>query len=285
MFLRKIQVTASVCLALAVLAAGGLWWYTSAAAAPPKPGREDPAPRPAPTREERRDLVELASPHEGIVQSVASEITVKPGDKPPAGALRQEITLLVTEVQPGDKGPRDDWITLDGRWYRPLRKRDEIRPNKVRLYQVERWFVPVKEGTKVEAGQLLALTDPALAVDDARIKLAKLDAAQADHVAAEKTRDEAKERWLRTDGLWRRGAAPLEDVTAAKIAYDRYIYETISKTEALKVAALEVRRAETVLEQHAVRSRVRGVVTKVYKHPGEGVKSLEAVVQVRLEEK
>jgi hypothetical protein len=36
---------------------------------------------------------------------------------------------------------------------------------------------------------------------------------------------------------------------------------------------------------HQVRSRVRGVVTKVARHPGEGAKALDAIVQVRLEDR
>ena len=42
-------------------------------------------------------------------------------------------------------------------------------------------------------------------------------------------------------------------------------------------------QAVTVLDRQALRSRVCGVVTKVYKHTGEGVKALEPVVQVRHE--
>ncbi len=285
MFIRKLKLAVSVVLALAVLVGGGVWWYASPAEAAPPPARDQPAPTPAPSKGERRELADVATPVEGIVQSVASEITVKPGAKPPAGAFRQEVTLLITEVLPDEKGPGDNWIQLDRRWYRPLNRREEIRPNKVRLHRLEKWFLPLKEGTRVEAGQLLALTDPSLALDDVSIKLARLDAAEADRVASEKTREEARERWIRADGLWRKGAAPIEDVTAAKLGYDRCIYDTISKTEAVKVAARELRRTETVLDQHAIRSRVNGVVAKVYKHPGEGVKALEAVVQVRLDDK
>ena len=299
MYLRKMKLTVAFLIALGVIVGGGVWWQQHAAnAAPadkegparPAPGpaapagaKDDPAGKPATEKEERRNLVDVASPRDGIVQFVGSEITVKPGEKAPPGAFQHEMTYLVTEAQAGEQ-KQDDWVTINNKWYRPLTKREEVRANKVRIYRAEKWFLPVKEGTTIKPGQLLALTDPVTAADDLAIKLAKFDAAEAGRVAEEKQRDEYKDRWMRADKLYKQGAGSYEDVTAAKLAYDYHVYETIHKTEDLKVAARELRKAQTELEMHEVRSKVRGVVTKVSRYAGEGVKALEPVLQVRLEE-
>jgi RNA polymerase sigma factor (sigma-70 family) len=288
MFLKKLKLAAALLVALGAIVGGGVWLLEHAAtAAPPQvpPQVKDEPVKPPPAKEERRDLVEVASPRSDILLFLGSEIKVKPGEKPPPGAFKQEMTYLIMEVPAGEKGPQEDWVKINDKWYRPVNKGDEVQPNRVKVHRGEKWFLPVKEGTAVQEGQLLALIDPSLAVDDVSIALAKLNAAEADRVAAEKTRDEAKKRWERAEMLFRKGSEAIENVQTAQLAYERYVSETVSKTESVKVAAGELKKAQTTLGMHEVRSRVRGVVTKVYKHPGEGVKPLEAVVQVRLDEK
>jgi len=299
MYLRKMKLLVAMVLALGLIVGGGAWWHQHAAnAAPggprdeparPAPGpvvpaaaKEDAAGEPASDKDERRDLVDVASPREGIVQFVGTEVAVKPGEKAPAGAFKHEMAYLVT---PADNGAKGERFEIGGKSYRRVGRREEVQPNKLRIYWAEKWFVPLKVGDKVEPGQLIALTDPALAVDELSIKLAKFDAAAADHSAAEKMRDEYKERYQRLKSLFEKAAVGNEDVTAAKLAWERTVFEAISKTEALKVAERELQKARTELEMHQVRSRVRGVVTKVARHPGEGAKALDAIVQVRLEDR
>ena len=184
---------------------------------------------------------QVPSMRDGQLSFLGSEINVKPTEQPPAAAFKAEMNYLVTqddwvvlqgkayrllnegeETRPNvvqvkdDKDQekayvpveQDEWVTIQGKHFRPLGRREEVRPNKVRLHYAEKWFLPVDKGSRVEKDQLLALIDPSLAVDELSSKLAKLDAAEADRVASEKTRDEAHERWIRADGLWRKGAAP-----------------------------------------------------------------------------
>jgi WD40 repeat protein len=216
------------------------------------------------------------------------EVKVEDGKNPPAGAFKAEIPYLVTEAQaedrkPGDVKPGDDapegWV-LRGKWYRPLGNREIAQPNRVRLHYAEKWFLPLDEGTKVQEGQVIGLIDPALAVADLNIKLAKLNAAEADRVAAEKTRDEAKKRWDRADMLWRKGSEALEAVQAAQLGYERYVSETVSKTEGVKTAAQELRQSDTVLDLHMIRSKINGEVKQLVKHKGESVKNLDAVLEM-----
>jgi RNA polymerase sigma factor (sigma-70 family) len=296
MLLKKIRWAAVLVIALGVIAGGGLWWHGVSADAAPvqaddRPAKAAPAGegpgKPAAVAEERHDLVDVATPVDGILLAVGSEVIVKPGEDPPPGAVKQEVYSVVIEADPqpkeGDVVP-PDWVRLDGKFYRPLKRGEEPRPNPLRIHHTIKWFLPLKEGAKVQEGQVVALIDPELAVDELSIKLAKLTAAEADRIAAEKTRDEARERWKRAEILFQKSSGSREDADAAKFAYERYSYAAISKAEGVTTAARELRQAVTVLDRHTIRSRVRGVVTQVYKHTGEGVKALEPVVQVRLEQ-
>src|SRR5262249_42652906 len=152
---------------------------------------------------------------DGQIAFLGTEVAVKEGEDGPPGSFKQVISYLVTEAQGGDE-KNDNWVVLNGKWYRPVAKGEEVRPNKVRLYRATKWFLPVDEGTIVKEGQLLAVIDPVTAVDDLAIKLSKFDAAEADRAAEEKQRDEYKERWGRADMLFKKGAGAFEDMTAAK---------------------------------------------------------------------
>jgi RNA polymerase sigma factor (sigma-70 family) len=183
-------------------------------------------------------------------------------------ASRREGLLLFlgTEIAPGEKPPPGEVIT-------------------VKVDSAEKKYRRLKEGDRVEEGQLLGRVEDDLARDDLAIKAAKLEAAKADRVAADKARDKAKEQLARVQALNNQRVISSEEVRSAQYAFERSAAEADSKAAAAEVAALEKRRAERVVAMHEIRSRVRGVITRVYKHPGEGVQALEAVVQVRLEDK
>jgi len=285
MFLSKVKLVVLVLMAQGLIVGGGVWWHAQAVLAGAPPANDDQAARTAPGKDERRDLVDVVSARQGVVDYLGTEITVKLGEKPPPGAFQHKMYFLITEAEADEKEPKEGWITINAKWYRPLRKDEEARPGKVRIHRAEKWFLPVKEGTTVEPGQTLAHVDAALAIDELSTRLAKLEAAEADRVASGKVRDFYRSQLATREDLFRKGSATREEVSEAKISLDRYAQETITKGEQVKVAARELRQAETVLLLHQVRSRVRGVVTKVYKHPGEGVRDLEAVLQVRLEDK
>jgi WD40 repeat protein len=216
---------------------------------------------------------------DGQISCLGTEITVKEGEQPPHGAFKQEVCYLVTEAQPGDK-KTDDWVVFDEKWYRPLVKDDKVKPNTIKLQRSVKWFVPVDEGTIVKEGQLMAVIDPVTAVDDLSIKLAKFDAAEADRAAEEKQRDEYKERYQRAFDLYKRGAGSYEDMTAARLAHEYHVYETVHKQEDLKVAGNEMRQAQTLLDLHQIRSKINGRVKQVIKHRGEAVKSLEPILEM-----
>ena len=68
------------------------------------------------------------------------------------------------------------------------------------------------------------------------------------------------------------------------LQYNRYLEETISKEQAIKVAEQELNKARKVLEMYEIRSPSRGVIKAIYKRPGEAVKALETVFLIQVPE-
>lgn len=144
-------------------------------------------------------------------------------------------------------------------------------------------FRRLKEGDVVEKGQLLAMLDDRVARDEYSIKEGKIIQAEQDSLAAEKTRDEAQQRFATAKKLHGKGGMVMsqEDVRAAELAYDRYYYEAISKRKAIETTRLEFNQALTNLSMHEIRSSMRGVIKSILKNPGDAVKSYETVFQIR----
>jgi WD40 repeat protein len=180
-------------------------------------------------------------------------------------------------------------VALEDRQFRRLQEDEEISigenevdAQRVQLVREERFFRRLQEGDEVAEGQLLGMINPSLAVDDLAIKKAKLYASVADLVTSHKTRDEAEQRWKTNNDLYTRGkgVVSLEDVRGAKLTWDRYIYESISKIQAINVAAAELKQSETTLEMHSLRSKIPGRIKAVYKNKGDAVKNLDPVLQI-----
>ncbi|HLN33172.1 MAG TPA: sigma-70 family RNA polymerase sigma factor [Gemmataceae bacterium] len=143
----------------------------------------------------------------------------------------------------------------------------------------------LKVGDTVEEGQVLGQLDDRFARVEVEIKEAKVAAARADLDSSEKTGQEARVRYETQLRLYNnniRGNTSLEDMRGAKLSWDRYTSEATSKKQAVIVAQLELKQARTILESYEIRSRVRGVIRVIYKHPGEAVHKLEAVFTVEL---
>jgi WD40 repeat protein len=194
----------------------------------------------------------------------------------------EEITVLIAERKDTTGiDPREliKLPTADGEaFYSRLRKTDLVKPKQVQTYRLKVRLRELKEGDLVRRGQLVAMLDPSLAVDDLSIRVAKLDVANAEFEAADKTLAESLERWNTAKNLWAKRAIPAEDYRAAELTYYRYLYEKDSKREGITVAARELRQAETIVDHHFVRSEVTGRVKNVFKHRGESVRNLEPIL-------
>src|SRR5262249_54512692 len=115
------------------------------------------------------------------------------------------------------------------------------------------------------------------------IKKSKVIQAQEDVKASEYTRDEAKERYATQLKLRNSGRLNTsdEDVRAAKLAWDKYVYEARVKKEVIISAEQEYTQALTLLQMHEIRSKIPGKIKVIYKLPGEAVKSLDPVFQIQ----
>lgn len=185
-------------------------------------------------------------------------------DKQDVPSQREGVILFVgTELQPGEQVPPDKLV-------------------EVRIGSELKRFRRLKEDDPVEAGQLLAQLDDRLARDDLAMKHGKLLSSKAELAAAEKTRDEAKNRYdtqfrLRSTAA---GAVSDEELRATRLTWDRYVFECVSKKEAVGLAELERNQAQTVLDMHQIRSSISGIIKTIYKKRGEAVRNLEPVFQI-----
>jgi RNA polymerase sigma factor (sigma-70 family) len=175
------------------------------------------------------------------------------------------LVVIGTEIQPGEHVPANQTVIVnaggEAKHYRRL-----------------------KVGEKVHEGQLLARVDDRLARDEVAIKEARVVASEADLQAAEATRDEARARYERQAALNRNHQTSEEDLQGAKLTWVRYMHEAVSKRQAVQVARMEVRQAQTTLGMYQIRSSVDGVIEKIFKKRGEAVKSLEPVFLIRTSE-
>jgi RNA polymerase sigma factor (sigma-70 family) len=243
MGITKLKLAAAVLLAFGIVGVGaGVVSQNVLVMRPPDATAQEAAARQA--AGEIKDLAEIPSQRDGIVLLVGREI--KDGENVPA----ERVVII------------------------------KVRGEAKRF---RRW----KVGDTVEEGDLLAQVDDRLARDELASKQASVEAAKAEWEAAVKTVKEAEQRYKTMEKLYgeaknNTSLVSLEELRGAKLTWDRYFYEEISKRERIKIAESEMRQAETVLEQHQVRSRVRGTIKAIYKLPGEGVKKLEPVVRIQV---
>lgn len=178
------------------------------------------------------------------------------------------LMVIGTEIKDGEQVPPHELI-------------------QVKVEEATKRFRRLKEGDSVQGEQLLAIVDDTLARAEVGIKVAKLGSAKADLKVAEKTRDEANERWATQKRLFggndTRGlrATTAEDLRGARLTYERYVEEYVSKAEAIRVAEQELNQARKTLSMYEIRPKVSGIVKAISKHRGEAVKSLEPVLQIQ----
>jgi multidrug resistance efflux pump len=291
MWMTKLKTVAAAVLLVTLLGTGlGGLVYSTLNAAPPA-GRDQPGAAAAGPAAADQELLNVPSQRDGVLLVVGTDI--KEGEKVPADRVVEVTeTYPYLEVPPGEKVPLDEQVKIEvggenrqTKICRRLSGTDNPDARQVVIASRKRRLKVLKEGDEVQEGQLLAMVDPRLAVDDFLSKKAKVEAATADYMAAVKTRDEAEQRYLTAQRLVKSAAGHTispQEIRGALLTWDRYKYEVVQKQEAIKQAASDLNQALTVLKMHEIRSPTGGVISRLYKRRGEAVKYLETVVQIRL---
>ncbi len=182
----------------------------------------------------------------------------------------------LTELQvQGFKVPGDTRL-----WREWRRDKDPIEPGKMNVVRVQEWYYPLKEGIPVKEGELLGMIDPQLTEAELFIKIAKLSAAQAEAVASEKTRDEAKVRSDRGQALLRAGGLGREDADGLRLTYERYVEEAKGKQANVDVAKREIAQTEAVMRQHEIKAPLSGYVRRLNKQSNESIKEQEPIMRL-----
>ncbi len=300
MTLTRLKVVAVVVGCLGLLGVGGGMYYQTQAqtrgheaAAIMIPVLAARAPVP-----EKRTL-EVPSEVDGIVRVIGvpvskqEEEAVKPEQRQrflkEGKWLQGSIGYLMVEEPNPQKYPAKELLTFPDapeKKYRLRKKEEQLKPGMIRVELMPEMFRKLKVGDRVEEGQLIALVDSRLALDELEVKVAKFEAADAERLAAETTRNEAKRRYEAMLATARRvqGAISPDEMRAAELTWQRYIQEEVAKRAALRQVDREVNAALTQLRRHEIRSPVAGVIRKIYKQRGEAVKALESVFQIEFEE-
>jgi WD40 repeat protein len=187
-------------------------------------------------------------------------------EKQAVPSLRDGIILAIaTEIQPGEQVAPDRLLV-------------------VKQGDQEVKYRRLKEGDAVRPGQLLAVLDDRLVRDEWAIKKGLIVQNEAELAAAERARDESRDRYLTQVKLRSSPAGPAssqEDLNSAQLAFYKNHYDAISKKEAINLAKLELHQSETILGMYQIRSTIGGVIKRIHKQPGEAVKSLEPILEIR----
>jgi len=219
---------------------------------------------------------EVPAQQDGVILCIGTELKPEEPD-PPADRLyvyketertldekKDEIPKPINGINKGTNGTRD------------ITGASAKKPK-----EIIRRFRLLKEDDNVEEDQMMAILDDRLARDDFDIKTAKIEVSKKDWQAAEKTRDEAYQRYLTQLNLKSSGGATsTEDLRAAQLLWNKSTYEAQSKNQAHLQAMLEKNQSGTLLQMHEIRPKISGVIKTIYKKKGESVRKYEAVFQV-----
>src|SRR5262249_25938659 len=228
---------------------------------------------------------EVPSLKDGQLLFIATE--PGPSEEIPDDRLVEvDVRFQVVPVKAGDKVPGAEVITLPGgsRRYRLVKEGESVDAVDLLIIQQHKRLRRLTVGDKVKEGQILALVDPRMALAELASKKAKVIASRADHDASAKTAGEARSRYDTQVVLYnsRAGrATSREDVDGARLTWERYVSEAISKEQAITLATEEMNQAQTALEMQIIRSKINGVIKAIYKNRGDAVKNLESVLLIQ----
>jgi HlyD family secretion protein len=131
--------------------------------------------------------------------------------------------------------------------------------------------LPVKEGDRVRAGQVVARIDAVPAASDVQAALAAVRAAEADAGAAQAKATEASRALERGRTLRAQGLVPQADLDALQASADAGRAEVQASEKRAAQARAQLARARDVLRKTEIVSPLSGVVTRLPVREGEMV--------------
>jgi hypothetical protein len=199
--------------------------------------------------------------------------------------ITERLPFLAIEATEQDRARGVPVFTIrnDQRLFRRFDEEDQPEPNRMRMVLEEKNFLRLHRGSPVKKNQLLGLLDPAIARQEAAIKIAKLDSSYAELQATIKTKEEAKNRYdaaIRANARTP-GTVSAEDVRGHLLNYQRYSQEEIQKRENVNVARNELRQVNVTLKLHEIRAAKDGVVKDIYKSSGDAVKEQDQILLIQ----
>ncbi len=137
----------------------------------------------------------------------------------------------------------------------------------------------VDRGDRVKAGQVLIQLDSG--VEEATVQLQKVRAeAEARKLSAREIVRQRKIDLDKKEKLFADGILSDKDILEARTLHRVAELDVQQADEEQRTAAMELKRAQEVLSQRAVKSPANGIVLKRIRRPGEVVRELEPVLTV-----
>jgi WD40 repeat protein/biotin carboxyl carrier protein len=230
--------------------------------------------------------VNVPSERDGKIICLAT--TIRPGEKVADDKIVWvDLGFLAVEVDDREWNtlPVEEQVTFSDttRKFRRARDTELFLPEHTVLARQKVRLRKLEVGDRVKAGQLLAVINPVIALDELAVKLTKLDSSEADRRSSRAYKEEAtrKHAGMLQSNAMVKGSVSRDDLAAAKLAIDKYTEEERSKSSAVQQAQKEVNAAYTTLKMHEIRSMINGVVKVVYKRQGEAVKNLDQVLEIQ----
>lgn len=231
---------------------------------------------------------DVPAERDGKLLFLATE--VEPGEYVPADKLLEfDVNILGVRIS------REQWLALPEKerltdrrypdtYFRPSTPDDELAPNTTVMVRHRVKYRTLDVGDRVEAGQMVGLINPILALDDVSIKQQKVDAAESDAKATTAMKVESKRRLDALINLRIKAgpnAVSKDEFGIAEVTLEKYAQEEVAKRALVKQSQRELSGSVTILRQHIVRAAIPGVIRHLYRQPGEAVKNLDNVLSIQ----
>jgi WD40 repeat protein len=228
------------------------------------------------------DKEEIPAEAEGRLLFIGKPYTPREGEVLPEDRFyRVDVPFLAVETT-ADRTPANLCFSLadhEGKLFTRWKQDLPLQVRKNVLVKEPRVFKKLEVGDRVEKGEVVAMVDPILAVNKVAIQITRYDAADADRIASQRTKDEYHRKYQ--SYLNSGPAISKDDLEGARLGWLRYEQEEIAKREKTKEEERSLHAELTMLRKHELRATISGIVQVLYKSRGDAVHHLDQVLQIQ----